>query len=178
MEVMVSRTAGPADYEKMLEELNGANDRAAIIVGASLVELSLEKAIKSRLREPATNDEEAKLFDGGGLFSSLCQKILVAYFRRIIGPAVRRDLNLIRLIRNYAAHQLDEISFETTSEIANRCGELRSVPPIAAEDSQSPTHRDQFLVAVKFFVAALWLRHDTNEEIAAAACALQPYLDK
>jgi hypothetical protein len=147
----------------MLEELNGANDRAAIVVGASLVELSLEKVIKSRLREVANKDEEAKLFDDRGLFSSLSQKTLAAYFLRIIGPAVRRDLDLIRLIRNYAAHQLDEVSFETTSEIANRCGELRSVPPIVAEDSRSPTHRDQFLVAVKFFVTALWLRaHDTD----------------
>src|SRR5271156_5953175 len=108
---MARRRFEPKDYDAVFAELDGENDRAAIAVGGSILEHALEQAILSRLREPQDNDESAKLFSDVGIFGTFYEKIWAAYFLKIIGPVTRRDIDLVRHIRNVAAHDMNPVSF-------------------------------------------------------------------
>src|SRR5258708_2952729 len=104
----------PKDIDKIFEELKGQSDRAAISVGGSLVEYALEKCIESRFREPQEKTEQRVLFVDNGIIGTFYEKIWAAYFLKIIGAITRRDIDLIRKIRNEASHDMNPISFEHT----------------------------------------------------------------
>ena len=79
------------------------DDRVAVITLAALIDVGLERAIKSRMRRLKTDDYNA-IFSGTGPLSGLSAKIRVAYALGIIGPLVRNDLSIINEIRNVFAH--------------------------------------------------------------------------
>jgi hypothetical protein len=166
------------NLDRIFEEIQGANDRAAIIVGAALVEDALEQCIASRLRDPANKEERRYLFGEEGCFGTFALKICGAYFLRLIGPETKRDLDLVRRIRNKAAHEMTPISFEGTPAIASLCRELefakRSIPGQA-----SPVDlRGKFLLTVQFFSSAMFLRAaDSYPEIREAGAGVASYLD-
>src|SRR6266481_40126 len=113
--------------------------------------------IRSKLREPESSQQEEALFSDTGIFGSFRQKIWTAYFLKWIGPLTRRDLDLVRSIRNIVAHNMNPVSFDTP-EIANRCSELfvakNSVPA-----QQRPTDlRGMLMLGVKFYTGALLLK--------------------
>ena len=169
----------PRDFDNVFAELDGENDRAAILVGGSILEYALEQAIASRLREPQTTTESDALFDEHGILGSFHEKIWAAYFLKVIGPSVRRDLDLVRAIRNSAAHDMNAISFDGTSEIANRCRELRFADASIPGKANPPDLRGKFILTIRFFTANLLLRAgDAKAEIAEAAQQLAPYLDR
>ena len=90
----------PKDTGQIQKELDGESDRAAILVGAAMVDHTLERCIRSRLRMPATKTEEGMLFAESGIFGTYSKKILAAYLMRLIGKGTRRDLVLIGEMRN------------------------------------------------------------------------------
>jgi hypothetical protein len=149
----------PKDVQAIIDELNGASDRAAISVMAATLESVLERAIESHLRYGAGEKEKAVLFAEGGLFGSFSQKIWAAYFLNIIGPQRRRDLNLIRLIRNQVSHDMNPVSFET-SEIANRCKELDDLPSTKSDEPSTLPRslRERFMRTAAALMGALMLR--------------------
>src|SRR5712692_5082170 len=109
----------PKDIDAIFTELSGESARAAITVGGSLVENALEALIRSRLREPETAREKEVLFSDLGILGTFSEKIWAAYFMRLIGPNTRHDLDMIRLIRNVCAHDMNPISF-SQDDIAGR----------------------------------------------------------
>jgi hypothetical protein len=169
----------PADVEQAFKQLAGENDRAAILVGGALLENALEQAILSRLREPQTDTESEALFSERGIFNTFSQKIWAAYFLKIIGPSVRRDIELVRSIRNAAAHDMKSVSFDGTPKIASRCRELSFANESIPGKADPPDLRGKSMLTVRFFTANLFLRSaDANAEIAEAARQLAPYLDR
>jgi hypothetical protein len=54
---MKQRRLPPEDHSLIYQEIGKANNRAAILVGVSLMEHGLERAIRTALREPATQAE-------------------------------------------------------------------------------------------------------------------------
>jgi hypothetical protein len=88
------------------------------------VEHALEFVIACRLREPRNKTEENALFQEKGILGTFSEKIWAAYFLKIVGHNARRDLNLLREIRNQAAHDMNPCSFESTPAIRSRCGDL------------------------------------------------------
>ena len=169
----------PGDFDNVFAELDGENDRAAILVGGSILEYALEQAIASRLREPQRTTELDALFDEHDILGSFHKKIWAAYFLKVIGPSVRRDLDLVRAIRNSAAHDMNTISFDGTSKIANRCRKLGFADEFDPRQSEPPDLRGKFILTIRFFSAGLLLRAgDAKAEIAEAAQQLAPYLDR
>jgi len=79
------------------------DDRFAVITLASLIDVGLERAIKSRMRRLKPDDYNA-IFGGTGPLSGFSARIRVAYALGIIGPLIRNDLSLINEIRNVFAH--------------------------------------------------------------------------
>jgi hypothetical protein len=116
----------PQDLSLIIDELSGENARAVITVGGAIVEHALEKLLESRLREPGNKTEASLLFSDQGILGTFWQKIWGAYFMRLIGPSARRELDLIRLVRNEVAHNMNPVTFETT-EIAKKCRDLTMV---------------------------------------------------
>jgi len=175
----------PKDLDKVFDELENANPRAIITVGGSLLEYAVEKCVESRFREPQTKEESSLLFSESGLLGTFSEKILIAYFLKLIGPQTKRDLDLIRLIRNVVAHDMNPVSFDETSEIANRCRELELAKSSIPGMKTPADLKGKFLVTVHFFTGALLLR--ASEPLVASPLAdvvkealkeLGPYLDR
>lgn len=175
----MARRYTPKMADDLFEELKSESDRAAIAVAGSLVEYALEEAILSRLRVPQTQGEADVLFRDQGILGTFYEKIWAAYFLKVIGPQVRRDLDLVRSIRNVAAHDMNPISFAETEEIASRCRELQLAKDTVPGKSNPQDFRGMFMVTVQFFTANLLLRAgDSNAEVAEAFQGLAPYLDR
>lgn len=93
----------------IIEEIEHASDRAAVIVSASLIDDRLETALKTYFHY----DERAKLdiFDGGPLASSSA-KIKLGFLCCIYGENTRKNFEWINTIRNKFAHELSVNSFD------------------------------------------------------------------
>lgn len=161
----------PESLGAIFRELEGENDRAAIITAASLIEYVLGEVIKLRLdRASEGGDEKRLLEDEGGIAATFSNRIALAYYLRIIGPQVRRDLDLIRRIRNEAAHDMNQVSFANAA-IASRCRELR-----VGEGLDDP--RLQYVAACKYYIANLAMRSGAGDAaIGDAFKGLAPDLD-
>ena len=79
------------------------------------------------LRTYLVDDERlvADLFEGTGPLSTFAARIELAHVLGLIGAKARRDLSLIRKVRNMFAHEAGQISFDDEAS-ASRCGELYS----------------------------------------------------
>lgn len=176
----MARVRPPKNANALFAELEGENDRAAILVGGTALEHALELAIEGRLREPQTDGEHRILFnEPEGILGTFSQKIWAAYFLKIIGPTVRQDIDVIRKIRNVAAHNLDPVSFENTPEIADRCRSLKMAKVATLDGKEPEVMRARFLVTVQFFTANLMMRAGaTDAEIPPAYQGLASDLDR
>lgn len=110
--VMISRGRMPTG-EKFLQvfnELNSATDRAAAIVGGSIVELALQSALEAQLHR----DEELtnSLFRPSGALGAFAAKISLGFLVGIYGQDGRKELTIIKNIRNAFAHRLDIDGFD------------------------------------------------------------------
>jgi hypothetical protein len=152
----------PRDYMEVLKEALGQNDRAAITVGSSLVDYALEAYLASQLREPTTDKEENQLFTETGILGSFSKKIIGAYFMHLIGPITRRNLDLIRAIRNQVAHDMNPVSFRDTPPIKSRCLQIDA----QHFDMTGASPGAKFKVAIQFYMANLLMRagNPTSDE--------------
>lgn len=101
-----------------MTQFNKESDRAAVIVGATIIETSLEVALKYFLvrLEKVKNDP---LFDGPNApLSSFNAKIEMAFRSAIISDRLRKALHIIRKIRNRFAHDILDCDFNNTQVIS------------------------------------------------------------
>ncbi|TDO69819.1 mannitol repressor [Halanaerobium saccharolyticum] len=96
-------------------------DRGSALMAASYLEDLLEKLLRKFFVDD--NLLSNNLLNGYGGLSSFKSKIDLAYLLGLISRRVKRDLNLIRKIRNEFAHSAENINFNSSS-INNRCNEL------------------------------------------------------
>jgi hypothetical protein len=148
----------PQDFQLIIDEALGQNDRAAITVGSSLVEYAIEEYIRSRLR--TTNAEERKrVFSPGGLFDGFSKKIAGAYFLNLIGPVTRANLDIIRAVRNQVAHDMNPVSFDSTLAIHDQCMAIDETHFGVSDPYYSASVK--FKVAVQFYAFNILLRVQT-----------------
>lgn len=111
------------DVQRLVDELetefNAATDRGLPLVGAAGMDRMLEILIDTISRDGT--DTEC-LFTTRGPMSDFSSKIMIAHAFALISNDERRELDLIRKVRNLMAHELG-ISF-VHSEIQDRCREL------------------------------------------------------
>jgi hypothetical protein len=89
------------DYQKLVESYHGESERAAIVLAGSFVEHYIANFIKHFMVDDPAVEE---WFSGFGPFASFDQRISTAYAFRLVPPWMRKDLNLIKKIRNHFAH--------------------------------------------------------------------------
>lgn len=119
------------DLDKLELEMYGANDRAAIVVFGSVTEDALLEMIKVYMRQGLNSRDRKSLFGFEGLAGTFSTKITLAYAMQWIGPNTRHDLDLIRALRNHAAHSMSPIEF-SVPEIQAVCAELRTPDAVDA----------------------------------------------
>lgn len=97
------------------------SDRGCALFASSY----LDKALSDLLYCSLIQDSkiESDLFEGNSPLSTFSSRIKLAYYLGKISAVEKRDLDLIRKIRNDFAHVATPISFDTTA-IKNRCKEL------------------------------------------------------
>lgn len=143
--------------ERLKKELSKQSDRGAAILAGVHIDIRLREAIEVRLFDHQLPKQQTlfnRLFEGRGPLESLSAKADLAFATLIIGPHTYADINIIREIRNFFAHELDvgknnsRISFETQS-IAAKCKNLW-LPQNEPEVKPSTAARATFL-------SALWI---------------------
>lgn len=107
------------DFRRALTE---ETDRGCALLAASFLEGMIEELLRERLVDNPKLQKEMLHHSGPlGTFSS---QIDMACLLGLVGPAMRRELHLIRQIRNDFGHTARRISFGEPS-IASRCREMR-----------------------------------------------------
>lgn len=103
--------------------LNQETDRGCALMAAAYLEVSLEKLIKKYLVQDSKLHKAIFSSKGNGILSSFSSKIDIAFLLGLITSEVKRDLDLLRRIRNDFAHSPAQLTFESQS-IKNRCEQL------------------------------------------------------
>lgn len=124
------------DIEKLLEgkldevfkfrqSLNDETDRGCSLMAAAYLDYELGELLRGYFVDKPQIVKQ--MLDNNGPLTTFSSRIELSYLLGLIGEQTRRDLNLIRKIRNEFAHTSNPISFETES-IRNRCLELHFDP--------------------------------------------------
>lgn len=111
----------PHDVLLLRELLGRESDRGAALMAAAYLESELSILLGAFLVDD-TRAQKALLSESGPL-AAFSARIELAYLLGLVSPVGRRDLHLIRKIRNDFAHSPTNVSFDTEA-IRSRCGEL------------------------------------------------------
>ena len=107
------------DHLRALEgELYGTNDRAVVILYAALVENALQRLIANGMRKDINSADRRELFE------TFERVISLAFALNLVGSVSRKDLDLIRFIRNQFAHSPRPLHFKVPEVIA-ACAALK-----------------------------------------------------
>jgi len=95
----------PAMEDEILTDFNAESDRGAFILAATSIEDTLEYSIGLRMKSLEYDAPARKeVFGPRGTISTYYHKTLIAYALGIIDKRGRRDIDLVREIRNACAH--------------------------------------------------------------------------
>jgi DNA-binding MltR family transcriptional regulator len=138
-------------------ELVNSSDRVAALIGASIIDLHLERLLASFFIE---DEKEVRPLlsgkDPNAALGTLSSRNRAAYCLGLISKVEFEDINTIRNIRNAFAHQLFDCSFQTP-EVRSACEALRLFEQIA-KPPEGFTTRVKFTFAVTVLEATLGAR--------------------
>lgn len=103
------------------QALTPESDRGCALFAAAHLDVRLSDLLYVSLVE--NKDIDKDLFEGTAPLSNFSSRIKLAYYLGLISRNCRRDLDIVRGIRNDFAHKPEIISFETQS-IRDRCKNL------------------------------------------------------
>ena len=101
--------------------LNAETDRGVALMAAAFIEYQLESLLRTYFVDERSVVN--RLFEADGPLGTLSAKTDASYVLGLIPKETRRDIHLIRKIRNEFAHSSAPMTFETPG-IANRCALL------------------------------------------------------
>jgi DNA-binding MltR family transcriptional regulator len=108
------------EFHKLFNE-EKKDERAISIIGGTFSEMALEHVLRSFF--PEDDKEVDKLFEFNQPLGNFSSKITMAYCLGLIDKLIKRDLDLVRKIRNKFAHDL-YTSFQD-QQIKSWCNELK-----------------------------------------------------
>jgi len=98
-------------FFKFSQEFEKESDRAAVILGAAKIDLTIYEILRRFLvASPSANDE---LLDGDTPLATFSAKINILYRLGLVDADFARALHLIRRIRNAFAHELSGCQLES-----------------------------------------------------------------
>lgn len=104
-----------ATYTQFRQELENESDRGIVLMTASIIDSILQERLRAKCSDvPASSVK--RLFDAGGPFHTLSSKVDWLYCTGEFSQEIRNDLNIIRELRNYCAHNWQSFAFEESVE--------------------------------------------------------------
>src|SRR5438132_1135672 len=91
----------------MVDALRAESDRAAVVLGAAFLDAQLEDLFRAKLVPFTPQDSFDNLFTSNGPLATFSARINLAFSLGWVSDNVRRDLHVIRDIRNTFAHTFD-----------------------------------------------------------------------
>jgi DNA-binding MltR family transcriptional regulator len=154
-----------AEIARIYRELSRENDRNAVIIATSIIDDILSLKIRS-LTKVGTAKELKALFSDNGPFGSLYSKVEWLYCIGELQENIRRDINIIRKMRNDAAHmwrafQLNDDRYIKTMEKMSFFSIVKSVRGFIAQQegvSLESVQMDQrvcFILMTSLIIALL-----------------------
>jgi DNA-binding MltR family transcriptional regulator len=112
----------------IFHELEAQNDRNAVIVATSIIDDILNSRIRSLVKCGSPKDHNA-LFADNGPFASMYCKIEWLYCIGELPSSIRKDIHIIRKLRNDAAHKWHNFDFsnEIYSKLLKRISLYRLI---------------------------------------------------
>jgi DNA-binding MltR family transcriptional regulator len=132
-------------WREWMDEFQGESDRACAVLGAAFLDEHLRALLEAFFVDDPRN--LAELFDGSGPLSTFSARVGLAYALGFLAPSERRDLSLIRRIRNDFAHELHGLSFEQP-QVVSRCGELVGCRHLEPALGRSLHGRERYVLTV------------------------------
>ena len=120
--------------------LTAESDRGCALFAAAYLDASVSDLLYVSL--VSNKSIEKDMFEGTAPLATFSSRIKMAYYLGLISSACRRDLDIIRSVRNDFAHKLDVNSFGIES-VRDRC---RSLVFSYREKQDEP--RDHFIASV------------------------------
>jgi DNA-binding MltR family transcriptional regulator len=98
------------------------DDRTSAMISGALLDMFLERAIKSKFRQ-LDEEEDSGIFRNNGPLASMSSRIRLARALGLISNEIREELDNIREIRNAFAHSVVPIKFDNPA-VTNVCARL------------------------------------------------------
>ena len=134
------------------------NDRARVLVAGALLEdwLGMMTAVKiEAVRRRSLSDAEiSEIFDNFGPMHSFEMKIRMSSALGVIDKPLRKDLETIKTIRNYFAHEPNPISFKD-KDVQNSCEKLTLWKSVREPEADPSTASGKFTISVTAAMAML-----------------------
>jgi hypothetical protein len=105
------------------EQAYGTSDRALAVLMGAMVESHLESWLLFNMNPSLSKEDADRMTGPEGVIGTFSRKITLAWAFQLIGRHTRRDLDLIRHIRNEFAHTRRPIDFKL-QEVADVCAQL------------------------------------------------------
>ena len=152
---MAKKQIPPPDIKsltKAIDIFTKQGDRGTALIVAAWVDDALEAVIRSRFRpdKPLADD----LLRPDGPLGSFSARIKLAYMLDLLEHLARKDLDLIRKIRNDFAHARSDLRF-TTPSIRDRCRELHGAKACEAGGLMLRSPKQKFIATAYFLVRTL-----------------------
>lgn len=132
--IMIVSTVGIPGVNDIITEINSGSDRVAAVVGGALIDEILRRTLRNSLRQDSKALDEAAQANGPLATFSAC--INMGYLLGLYGKEVKRDLHILRKIRNEFAHQLNATF--STQKIANLSLSLNLAERFTADIKRDP----------------------------------------
>jgi DNA-binding MltR family transcriptional regulator len=152
-------------------QLRELDDNAAALVACALLSHALRDAIISKFVPISEKDLDEIFSDNkGGPLASLSARIRLAHAMGIVGPRTRRDLDILRRIRNAMAHVIQTVDF-STKEVRDECDKIEFMRTDSGD--QSISAKDKYVVTAALFTRNLQNIADQNRGVGIASLMIQ-----
>jgi DNA-binding MltR family transcriptional regulator len=145
----------PPDARSMINQplfdaLNKEGDRAAVLIGASVLDSQLEDLFRASLVGFTPKDSYEGMYGSNGPLATFSARINLAYCLGWISDEVRRDLHAIRGIRNRFAHGFEHDLSLRDPEFSAALKGFRTTQSLEAYMQQLPTQAQTIEAANKY----------------------------
>jgi len=157
---VAKKQKSPPDLLELIKHsglLRDESDRGCALVATAWIDDTLTELVRSRFVDDRAAADE--VLDGDAPLSTFSAKIKLLYCMGVISKEVRRDLDIIRAIRNLFAHDRGRLGFDTPT-IKDRCKSLSLVPEVKSlKTAMCDESRDVFssvsMWLVQYFLALI-----------------------
>ena len=116
-----------------LKELYKDAQTGRVLIVCALLEDILMTTINTKM-VPLSSDIESRIFGGNGPLQNISSRIDIAYSLGFLDGRMRRNLHLVRKIRNGFAHTSDKVTFDS-EKVVTLCKQI--TPEVASNDPQT-----------------------------------------